>query len=370
MMQLIFFGASFLVLLLGHALVYLFLVKIFGVSLLSSKLIIALSLVLVFLSAIISSYLIHKSDNLFTRSYYIASTFLIGVLVNIAVMAVMVILLKITASGFGFVIPALAVRIFFVSGTILISALGLYRAMVPAVTEYQVYISELPDSWDNKTVVHISDVHLGPVYREAFLRRTISAINDLQPEAVFITGDFFDGMEANFSWLNHPLNQLKAPRGIYYGFGNHDLYLGFEKAAKLMEGNQITVMDNKLKVVDGLQIIGINYSFNSDFDLEKEILGQVGYNPSVPSLLMFHAPKNIKLSKAAGIDLQLSGHTHDGQMFPFNVLAKWAHQGYGYGFFQEDNFNLIVSCGVGTWGPPMRTASRSEIVKITLHKKL
>lgn len=369
MMQLIFFGASFLFVLLGHALIYLFLVKIFSLGLFSWRLALILSLIFLFVSVIASSYLIHKWDNVFTRSYYIFAGLWLGILVNIAIMAVMVILLKIAMSGFGIVLSPLVIRSFFLVGLVLISSLGVYRALVPAVTEYEIKIKDLPDAWDGKKIVHISDVHLGPVYREKFLHKLIDRINVLEPEAVFITGDFFDGMEANFSWLNHPLTKIKAPRGMYYGFGNHDLYLGFDKAVKLMEGNPVIILDDKMRVVDGLQIIGINYSFSSDFNLEKEILAKVGYDATQPSLLMFHTPKNIDLSKSAGIDLQLSGHTHDGQMFPFNLVAKWAHKGYGYGLFEEGDFNLVVSSGVGTWGPPMRTASRSEIVSITLRKK-
>jgi hypothetical protein len=284
-------------------------------------------------------------------------------------MTAMVILLKIAMSGFGLSLSPFFIRSFFLAGLILISFLGVYRALVPAVTEYEIRIKDLPDSWEGKKIVHISDIHLGPVYREKFLHKLIDKINILEPEAVFITGDFFDGMEANFSWLKNPLAKIKAPCGMFYGFGNHDLYLGFDKAVKLMDGNPVIILDDKMKVVNGLQIIGINYSFSSDFNLEKEILAKVGYDASKPSLLMFHTPKNINLSKAAGIDLQLSGHTHDGQMFPFNLLAKWAHKGYGYGLFEEGDFNLVVSSGVGTWGPPMRTASRSEIVSIILHKK-
>lgn len=124
-----------------------------------------------------------------------------------------------------------------------------------------------------------------------------------------------------------------------------------------------------METVDGLQIIGIDYSFNTDFDLEKAILKQVNYDQGKPSILLFHVPKNTDLAKAAGIDLQLSGHTHDGQLWPFNYVAKWAFRGYNYGLFTTGDFSLIVNGGAGSWGPPMRTAARSEIVKITLKKK-
>jgi hypothetical protein len=284
-------------------------------------------------------------------------------------MLVLVLLVKLATFNLNLSIAPFYLQLFFVLGVLVISILGVYRAMVPAITEYEVKIKNLPDAWDGKTIVQISDVHLGPVYRKNFFNRVIDKINALDPEAVFITGDLFDGMEAEFSWLNHPLNRIKTKQGTYYGFGNHDLYLGFNQAVKLLEGNPVIVLNNEMKIVNGLQIIGINYSFQTNFDLEREILKQVGYDVLKPSLLLFHTPKNIPLAKSAGIDLQLSGHTHDGQIFPFNFLAKWAHNGYGYGFFEEGDFSLIVNGGVGTWGPPMRTAARSEIVKIVLRKK-
>lgn len=161
---------------------------------------------------------------------------------------------------------------------------------------------------------------------------------------------------------------MSAPRGVYYSFGNHDLYLGFDRAKELLK-EPVQVLDNRLVTVDGLQIIGLSYSFNKDFDLEKEILEQVGYNQSQPSILLFHEPKNILLAKNAKIDLQLSGHTHRGQLFPINWIVRGIYQGYGYGLFQEGDFSLIVTNGVGTWGPPLRTSGRGEIVKIILKKK-
>jgi predicted MPP superfamily phosphohydrolase len=215
-------------------------------------------------------------------------------------------------------------------------------------------------------VVQISDVHLGAVYRENFLSRSLNRINKLEPEAVFITGDLFDGMESDFSWIHAPFANLKTKKGIYYSFGNHDLYLGFNRVKDLLGNGQINILDNKLVLVDGLQIIGINYSFNQDFDLYEKILEQSGYDEAKPSILLFHEPKNTQLAAKAGIDLQLSGHTHDGQLFPFNFIAKLAYKGYGYGLFVKNGLSLIVNGGLGTWGPPMRTASRSEIVKITL----
>jgi hypothetical protein len=369
MMQFIFFGSSVVALLAGHVFLWFIIVDFFRLADSSGQLIAALSVLFLLFSIIASSYLIHKRDNAFTRWYYMLSGFGVGLAVNTSLIAVLILVIKYFSGLGGFYIPDLILNTILVAGGLVISVVGVYRAIFPHVVEYNVEIKDLPEVWDNKVVVQVSDIHLGPVYRRHSLRRLITKINALKPEAVFITGDLFDGMESDFSWIHHPLNHLEAPKGVYYGFGNHDLYLGFDRVVSLLKNNRAVILDNRLEIVDGLQIIGINYSFDNNFNLEKAILAQVGYSETKPSILLFHAPKNISLAKSAGIDLQLSGHTHDGQMWPGNLIAKWMHHGYGYGFFTEGDFNLIVSSGAGSWGPAMRTAARSEIVKIILHKK-
>ncbi len=369
MMQLIFFAVSVLVLLLGHFFLWQFFVIFLNVSSLTGRTYVALLILFLFLSVILASYLIHKSDNLFTRWYYIVSSFWIGLLVNLFLSAFLVIFLKFVIPLLHINISNLVYQILFFVVAIAVSVYGICAARFPQVTEYTVFIKDLPVYWEDKTIVQISDVHLGPVYRQYFFDRIMDRIALVKPEAVFITGDLFDGMEADFSWFGKPFNKVKPNSGIFYSFGNHDLYLGLNRSTEILKNSPVIILDNKMKEVEGLQIIGINYSFEKDFDLEKNILEQVGYNKDKPSLLLFHAPKNIELAKSAGIDLQLSGHTHDGQLFPFNFMAKWMHRGYGYGLFQLEDFSLVVSRGVGTWGPPMRTSGPSEIVKITLKKK-
>lgn len=368
-MQFIFFALSTLVLIAGHALFWYVFIKVFQITDSFQQILVAVVFGGLFLSAVISSYISHKWDNLLTRAYYIFSGLWIGYFMNLCLMLVLVIIIKYSGLLFGWFMPYWLIKIILFGGAGVLSIFGVYRVWMPQITEHDVYIKDLPEAWDGKTVVQLSDVHLGPVYQKKFFSRLIDKINDLKPEILFITGDLFDGTEAEFAWLNHPFTKLNVPKGIYYGFGNHDLYLGFNRVIDLLKENPVEILDNKMVEVDGLQIIGINYSFNSSFNLEEEILKQVSYSRSKPSILLLHAPRNIELAKKAGIDLQLSGHTHDGQLWPFNYLVQWAHHGYGYGFFEEGDFTLVVNSGAGTWGPPMRTAARSEIVKIVLHKK-
>ncbi|MDD2353809.1 MAG: metallophosphoesterase [Patescibacteria group bacterium] len=363
MMQLIIFAVSAIFLFCGHILGWFVCRDLFALNY-KASIISGLIFLFLFLSIVISSYLIHKKDNVIVRSYYILAGVWTGILVNF-------ILISLAAYLFNFLFPAIFINKLLLPGIVLftsliLSVLGVFKAFFAKVKYYKVKIKDLPEYWWNKEIVQISDIHLGPVYRKNFLQKTIKKINKLEPELVCITGDLFDGMESGFSWLNNPFSQLKTKQGIYYSFGNHDFYLGFNRVKKLLSKTPLTILDNKMKEVLGLQIIGINYSFNKDFDLNRAILEQVGYDPKKASLLLYHEPRNIDLAIKAGIDLQLSGHTHRGQLFPFNYLAKIAYKGYDAGFFNKGNFNLIINSGLGTWGPPMRTSGRGEISLIKL----
>ena len=369
MMQIIFFAASMSGLLAGQVFFWYIFIRFFHIVSLYFQVIVAVILFGLFLNAIVSSYIIHKWENRWTRCYYIFSVFWIGLSINLCLVSALIAILKLASWTFVFSLPDIFLKVLFLGGALFLTIVGVYRAWFPQIKEYVVEIKDLPEAWHNKTIVQLSDVHLGAIYRKKFFSGLIDKINALEPEAVFITGDLFDGMEADFSWLKHPFTNLKAPRGTYYSFGNHDLYLGFNRVIDLLKESPIKILDNDMTVVDGLQVIGISYSFNNDFNLEAEILKQVNYIPAQPSILLLHAPKNIDLAKKVGIDLQLSGHTHDGQLWPFNYIVNWAHKGYSYGFFQEGDFSLVITSGAGSWGPPMRTAARSEIVKIILKKK-
>lgn len=365
MMQFFFFGSSMLFLAFGHYLGWLLLSKgLLGSN--SFNLISLIVFVLFFISMILSSYLIHKKDNKINRLYYLISGIWGGILVNFILSFVFVFFLKV-------LLPGIFSNVLLFNSSIIllalaISAYGVYNAFSPRVINYEVKIKDLPGYWEGKTVLQISDVHLGPIYRQKSFSRSLIKANSLKPEAVFITGDLFDGMDTEFNWLKDAFSKLNSPHGTYYSFGNHDLYLGFDRVKNLLADTNLHILDNKMVIVEGLQFIGINYSFKRDFNLYQAILDQVGYDKRRASILLYHEPKNINFAKDAGIDLQLSGHTHNGQLFPLNLIARLAYKGYGQGLFTLGDFNLIVNRGLGTWGPPMRTSGYGEISQIKLIK--
>ncbi len=363
MIQLISFAISVIILFFGHVLAWFILSNWFFANFLSS-LISALVLTIFFVSILLASYFIHKHDSLVTRLYYLLAGAWTGILINFLLSFVLVFIFKLLFPAW--FLGNLLLPISVIVLTSILSTYGFHNAFALKIKEYEVKIKDLSSYWHNKEIVHISDIHIGPIYRKKFFSKIIKEVNKLEPEAVFITGDLFDGMESDFSWLNHPFTNFKIKKGIYYSFGNHDLYLGFNRVKQLLADSPVIILDNKMMVVEGLQLIGINYSFNKDFDLYKAILNQVGYDKRKPSILLYHEPKNISLAVRAGIDLQLSGHTHRGQIFPFNLITRLVYRGHNYGLFNESDFSLIINSGLGTWGPPMRTIGQGEIVKIKL----
>jgi predicted MPP superfamily phosphohydrolase len=247
-----------------------------------------------------------------------------------------------------------------------LTLISIYQAREPKVKSYEVKINKLPDSWVDKKIVHLSDLHLGPIWREKFLKRVLKKVQSLAPEAIFISGDLFDGSQDDFSWLGNLLNEFQPPRGVYYSFGNHDLDLGSEKIHELLDPWSIEILENRLIQDSGLQIIGLNFQDKNNYLSPGEQLAKIPYQSDKPSILLYHEPKDPLAFKIAGIDLQLSGHTHGGQIFPFNLVAANLYDWRAHGLYQDGHYHLSVSSGVGTWGPPLRLGTRSEIVLITL----
>ena len=187
-----------------------------------------------------------------------------------------------------------------------------------------------------------------------------------------------------------PLKLLKAPKGVFFITGNHEIYVGLNRALNVLNQTKIKILHNEVIETDGLQIIGISYP---GIKKVNEIKGfeKLKQNPShkVPRILLFHTPTNIRpkgkdgldqqfstywvpdtnfgFHKQLGINLQLSGHSHAGQILPFGFLTKLIYKGYDSGLRQEGGFYIYTTSGVGTWGPPLRTGNSPEIAAITLN---
>ena len=267
------------------------------------------------------------------------------------------------------------------------SAFGFWTAFHPVLTQVDVSLENLPERWRNRTIVQLSDLHLGHFHTAAGMHRLAERVNALAPDLVVITGDLFDGMAEGRMELVAPLSRLSSRLGVFFVTGNHEVYAGLRRCLGLVEKAGIRVLFNEVVEVDGLNLMGIAYPGIKNKD---EISGlDPALDPSKgprPLILLFHTPTDIRqdgaqdrrtatywrpdtsfaLSRELGVSLQLSGHSHKGQVFPFDHITRWIYNGYDYGLHRMGGFSLFTSSGVGTWGPPMRTAAPPEIVVITL----
>jgi hypothetical protein len=207
-------------------------------------------------------------------------------------------------------------------------------------------------------IVQLSDIHVGTINNFSYLEKIVEKVNAENPDLVFITGDLFDGSAPIIPETLKPLDDLSAK--TFFSTGNHEAYEGIEKVRITLANSSVTLLENSLFIQDGIQIIGANDpSIQPKKSLQK-ILEVLPIDRGVPTILMYHQPKDWVVAQKFGIDLQLSGHTHNGQIFPFNLLVKIPFPNIK-GLYTKDNVYLYTSPGTGTWGPPLRFGSRSEI---------
>jgi len=327
----------------------------------------ALVLLLLMLSFIASAFLAHWADNLLTRVFYFFSSLWLGVGLTL-----------LTAFGLAWIAWG-AVRLFgrspnpvwfgLAAGglTLLYSAYGIWNAYHPRLVSFTVRIKNLPPSWQGKTLVQISDIHLGQVLDAGFLSRVVNKVNAQNPTMVLITGDLFDGSDGILEDLVAPLNRLAAPQGVYFATGNHETYMGVQRAFAALRTTPVRVLDDERVVIDGLQLIGFSYPERGHaLNFAEKMAKLRGFDPALPSILLYHSPTQVAEAKAAGINLQLSGHVHQGQIFPLQFISRLIFGKYYYGLHTEGDFTLYTTSGTGLWGPTMRTGNHPEIVVIHL----
>ncbi|MGA2629219.1 MAG: metallophosphoesterase [Terriglobia bacterium] len=249
----------------------------------------------------------------------------------------------------------------------LYSGYGVWNAYHPRTTEIRVKIRNLPPAWQGRRIVQLSDVHLGHIHGAAFLEDLVARTNALRPDMVVITGDLFDGADGRLEDLVRPLDDLRAPLGMYFVTGNHETYLGVERAYAALRTTPVRILNDEMVVIDGLQVIGIAYPERMvSMDLAQTIRKVRNFDPQLPSLLLYHSPARAEQAKSAGINLQLSGHTHQGQIFPIQLISRLIYGKYYHGLHVEGDYTIYTSSGAGTWGPTLRTGNHPEIAVITL----
>ncbi len=241
---------------------------------------------------------------------------------------------------------------------------GLLNASVTRVKQVKVQLPNLPETWRGRTAAMISDLHLGHVRGPNFARNIVARIRQLRPAIVFLAGDLYDGAYADLDALAGPLRGLNAPLGNYFVAGNHEEIRNRAEHLAAAQNAGLRLLNNEKVVVDGVQIIGVHH-YESAHPLRLHaVLESVDINREQPSVLLVHTPDQLEVAERAGISLQLSGHTHRGQFFPWTWFTKRIYKQFVYGLQKFGDMLVYTSSGAGTWGPPLRIGSYPEIVLI------
>jgi uncharacterized protein len=195
-----------------------------------------------------------------------------------------------------------------------------------------------------------------------FLRRMVAKILREEPDAIFIAGDLYDGTAIDAKQAAAPLSQLTAPHGVYFVAGNHEQFGDDSKYLHAISASGVRVLSNEKVEVDGLQIIGVPYRNAAQDGHFASVLRAIALDRGRASILLTHAPDHPEIAEAAGVSLQLSGHTHLGQFIPWSWMARRMYRQFVYGLSRVGNMQVFTSSGAGTWGPPLRLGSNPEIV--------
>lgn len=255
--------------------------------------------------------------------------------------------------------------------SVLLIAGGFINAIIPKVREYNINIPKKTDGIRTLKVAAVSDIHLGSIIRKRSIKKLSGILAGLKPDVVFLLGDVIDG-EMGPVLRGDLLQYFTIPvtaDGLYAITGNHEFIGGAKRTIPYIESKGIRVLkDEVVKLPGGIQLIGrIDKDSGRFFTSGRaplEVLMK-GIDHSYPVILLDHQPLKLEESEKNGVDLQLSGHTHNGQFWPLNYFTRAIYE-VSYGYLRKGNTQIIVSSGFGIWGPRIRSASRSEVLLVNI----
>jgi predicted MPP superfamily phosphohydrolase len=251
---------------------------------------------------------------------------------------------------------------------------GYINSLNPRIKTLRLTIPKPVDGPKTVNLVIASDIHLGTLISNSRFNQIVDRINQLKPDIVLLPGDIVDEDLAPVIKYNlgQALRNIKSTFGVIAITGNHEYIGGVEKACKYLSDHNVTVLrDSVIMINNSFYIIGREDRSIKSFTGKtrkplEELLTKV--DKSYPLILLDHQPFNLEQAVENGIDLQISGHTHHGQLWPFNYITNMIYE-VSWGYKKKENTQVYVSSGVGTWGPPVRLGNRPEIVNIKLSFK-
>jgi len=253
----------------------------------------------------------------------------------------------------------------------MLMAIGYINARNPKIRKMEFEISKHASTQTSLTIALVTDIHMGTLIKNSRLNDMLEMIKEIDPDIVLLAGDIVDEdlspvIENN---MGEMLRRIPSRLGTYAVTGNHEYIGGVEEACAYLSDHGITFLrDSAVKIDDGFYLLGREDRSISGFTRQKrKPLKQLleGVDLSYPLILLDHQPFRLKEAAQNGVDLVLCGHTHHGQLWPFNFITELVYE-VSWGYKKVQNTHVYVSCGYGTWGPPVRIGSTPEVVQITL----
>jgi hypothetical protein len=258
--------------------------------------------------------------------------------------------------------------------TVAATLVGLFNARRrAAVVDVEVRVANLPTELQGFSIAQISDVHVGQTIRHSYVNAIVTAVNSLEPDVIAITGDLVDGSVQQLAPHVAPLGALRARHGAYFVTGNHEYYSGAQAWVQELRRIGLTVLMNEHVILQhegaSLVLAGVtDYSahhFNRAERSDPEAALRGAPADAGARILLAHQPRSAMAAAAAGYDLQISGHTHGGQFWPWNLFVRF-QQPFTAGLARQEKMWVYTSRGTGYWGPPKRLGAPSEITRIRL----
>ncbi len=352
------------ILLLVHLFIYQTWIALTGTPRQPWLLILQIAFAILSVSFLSSSLLAHRFFNRSIRAFYRIASIWLG-FVNFAF----------AAAGLAWIAVALTIILnlpfgqseiaFFFFGLALFATLyGMANAATLRINRITVKLPGLPASWRGRVAALVTDTHLGHIKGRGFISRIVTTLRQLRADVVFISGDMFDGTHVDAHRLVSPWRQLAPKFGSYFVTGNHDEFSDPSEYLDAIRSSGVRVLHNETVDLDGLQVLGVAYHDSANPERFHSILANADLDRTRASVLLSHVPHSLPIPEERGISLQLSGHTHGGQIFPFTWFTSRIFGAYTYGLKRFGDLLVYTSSGAGTWGPPLRVCTAPEIVLI------
>ncbi|MDR2449163.1 MAG: metallophosphoesterase [Prevotellaceae bacterium] len=333
---------------------------------------------LLILSFIGAQFLKRSFDNPVIDFFWLLGSFWLAALLYLFFSVALIDFVRIILRGFGekpawlyahYGMVKFALFCILAVGALTLLSVGHYNATRPIVNTVDIEINKHVAGRSSLNIVMASDLHLGCINGRSALQRWVNTINDLQPDIVLLPGDVFDDNPAAVARkrLGNILEGIKAPLGVYFAPGNHESYGNLSRAVEYLSAHRVQVLLDEVVLVDSSFYIAgrLDRSGERNGVTRKSLqdLLETALDKEKPVFLLDHQPVKLNEAVEAGIDLQVSGHTHRGQLWPFSILTKCIYE-LDWGYRQKGSTHFYVSQGAGTWGPPVRLGTRSEIVQL------